>query len=352
MMNKAKSAARLITGCCLLLAAAAPGGQHPRDLFQPVVISEEPAVLTELPVMYSPPLIPESGQSRTFTLQYADAADMLALLKQHHGEWFTDNKAPEADPLTNSLLIEAQPDVLSRAEAWLAQMDQPQQQVQITAHIVSGSREGLHELGLQWGTVLPSPESGNRLQLHQARGNNTFTFNIARLGGHLLEMELSALEQEQQLDIVASPRLTTAHEHPASIKQGAEIPYTTQNHESGSRVQFREAVLGMEVTPQILRDNKVRLTLHISRNAPGAALMQNGSEQYSIDKQEITTQVIVRSGETLILGGIFQQDKGRQVTGVPYLSSIPLMGKLFTHQYDKLSRRELVIFITPQLIDI
>ncbi len=107
MMNKAKSAARLITGCCLLLAAAAPGGQHPRDLFQPVVISEEPAVLTELPVMYSPPLIPESGQSRTFTLQYADAADMLALLKQHHGEWFTDNKAPEADPLTNSLFIEA-----------------------------------------------------------------------------------------------------------------------------------------------------------------------------------------------------------------------------------------------------
>ena len=81
-------------------------------------------------------------------------------------------------------------------------------------------------------------------------------------------MELSALEQEQQLDIVASPRLTTAHEHPASIKQGAEIPYTTQNHESGSQVQFREAVLGMEVTPQILRDNKVRLTLHISRNAP------------------------------------------------------------------------------------
>lgn len=86
MMIKAKSVARRITGCCLLLAAAASGGQHPRDLFQPVIISEEPAVLTELPGMYSPPLIPESRQSRTFTLQYADAADMLALLKQHHGE--------------------------------------------------------------------------------------------------------------------------------------------------------------------------------------------------------------------------------------------------------------------------
>lgn len=352
MISKAKSAPGLITGCCLLFAAAACGGQHPRDLFRPVMISEEPAALTELPALYSPPAVTESRQSRTFTLQYADAADMLAMLKQHHSGWFADNAVPEADPLTNSLFIEAQPDVLSRTEAWLTQMDQPQQQVQITAHIVSGSREGLHELGLQWGTVLSSPESGNRLQLHRARGNNTFTFNIARLSGHLLEMELSALEQEQQLDIVASPRLTTAHEHPASIKQGAEIPYTTRNHESGSQVQFREAVLGMEVTPQILRDNKVRLTLHISRNAPGAALMQNGSEQYSIDKQEITTQVIVRSGETLILGGIFQQDKGRQVTGVPYLSSIPLMGKLFTHQYDKLSRRELVIFITPQLIDI
>ncbi|HHZ8353803.1 TPA: secretin N-terminal domain-containing protein [Morganella morganii] len=352
MINNVKSATGLITGCALLFAAAACGGQYPRDLFQPVVINEAQTALTESPEVYSLPLTTESLQSRTFSLQYADAAEMLVMLKKHHAQWFAGNRMPEADRLTNSLFIEAAPDVLSRAEAWLTQMDQPQQQVQITAHIVSGSREGLHELGLQWGTVLPSPESGNRLQLHQARGNNTFTFNIARLGGHLLEMELSALEQEQQLDIIASPRLTTAHEHPASIKQGSEIPYTTQNHESGSQVQFREAVLGMEVTPQILRDNKVRLTLHISRNAPGAALIQNGSEQYAIDKQEITTQVVVRSGETLILGGIFQQDKGRQVTGVPYLSSIPLMGKLFTHQYDKLSRRELVIFITPQLIDI
>lgn len=103
MMNNATSAARLITGCGLLLAAAAFGGQHPRDLFQPVIINEEPAALTEFPVMYDPPLIPESSQSRTFPLQYADAADMLALLKQHHGEWFADNKMPEADALTNSL---------------------------------------------------------------------------------------------------------------------------------------------------------------------------------------------------------------------------------------------------------
>ena len=89
-----------------------------------------------------------------------------------------------------------------------------------------------------------------------------------------------------------------------------------------------QAVLGMEVTPQILRDNKVRLTLHISRNA-GAALMQNGSEQYSIDKQEITTGDCPQQ-RNLILGRIFpRQDKGRQVTGVPYLSSIPLMGKAF-----------------------
>lgn len=223
MINKVKSAAGLITGCCLLFAAVACGGQPPRDLFQPVMNNDEPAVPAELPALYTPPQATESRQIRTFTLQYADAADILAMLKQHHSGWFAGNAVPEADPLTNSLFIEAQQDVLSRTEAWLTQMDQPQQQVQITAHIVSGSREGLHELGLQWGTVLPSPDSGNRLQLHQARGNNTFTFNIARLSGHLLEMELSALEQEQQLDIVASPRLTTAHEHPASIKQGRKF---------------------------------------------------------------------------------------------------------------------------------
>ena len=345
--------AGLIIGSYALTGALAHSEMHPRDLFLPAEISTQQAAAMIPPVLPAPVAdTAGSRQSRTFTLQYADAASVLGTLRYHHGALFSKEDVLQADPLTNSLFIDAGAQVLTRTEAWLTLMDKPQQQVQITAHIVSGSREALHELGLQWGTVLPSPDKGNRLQLHQARGNNTFTFNIARISGHLLEMELTALEQEQQLDIVASPRLTTAHEHPASIKQGSEIPYTTQSFESGPQVQFREAVLGMEVTPQILRENKVRLTLHISRNAPGVALIQNGSEQYAIDKQEITTQVVVRNGETLILGGIFQQDKGKQVTGVPYLSAIPLMGKLFTHQYDKLSRRELVIFITPQLIDI
>ena len=171
--------------------------------------------------------------------------------------------------------------------------------------------------------------------------------------GRLLDLELSALEQKQQVDIIASPRLLASHMQPASIKQGSEIPYQVSSGDSGATsVEFKEAVLGMEVTPVVLPGGRVRLKLHISENMPGQVLQQADGETLAIDKQEIETQVEVKSGETLALGGIFSQKNKTGSDRVPGLGNIPWLGQLFRHDGKDNERRELVVFITPRLVGI
>ncbi|TNK24468.1 DUF2531 family protein [Escherichia coli] len=172
-----------------------------------------------------------------------------------------------------------------------------------------------------------------------------------RINGRLLDLELSALEQKQQLDIIASPRLLASHLQPASIKQGSEIPYQVSSGESGATsVEFKEAVLGMEVTPTVLQKGRIRLKLHISQNVPGQVLQQADGEVLAIDKQEIETQVEVKSGETLALGGIFTRKNKSGQDSVPLLGDIPWFGQLFRHDGKEDERRELVVFITPRLV--
>ncbi|NHB96945.1 type IV pilus secretin PilQ [Photorhabdus stackebrandtii] len=296
-------------------------------------------------------------QHLSTALQYADAEKIALNLRQNIPALMTKEGKADFDPETNSLILQDSPIAIAQIKSWLKEIDTPQQQVQITAHIVTSSREALHELGVYWGMPigdqLNTSTGINRLNINQAANDNMhrFAFNIARIHTRLLEMELSALEQENQLDIIASPRLTASHQQLASIKQGSDIPYVSQDKEK-STVQFKEAVLGMEVTPHILRKDKIRLSLKISQNMPGISISQGGGENLTIDKQEIVTQVTVKNGETLILGGIFQQKKSEKTQKVPYLSDIPLLGSLFSQKGYKHSRRELVIFITPQLMDI
>jgi protein transport protein HofQ len=174
---------------------------------------------------------------------------------------------------------------------------------------------------------------------------------LARIGGQLLDLELSALEQENQIEIIASPRLFTSHQQTASIKQGTEIPYEVSAGNSGATsIEFKEAVLGMEVTPTISGNGRIQLKIHISQNMPGRSIRTGDSDILSIDKQEIETQVTVSDGQTLALGGIFQQQRTRGQNQVPLLGNVPLIGGLFRQQSDQRKKRELVIFITPRLV--
>ncbi|MGL4860684.1 MAG: type IV pilus secretin PilQ [Enterobacteriaceae bacterium] len=261
------------------------------------------------------------------------------------------------DSANQGILLKEEAELLPQIVERITQLDRVQPQVRIAAHIVNISSESLLELGVRWGlpqmsvTDVVRQQTGFNvdlpLQAPMARGN----FHLARLNGRLLDLELSALEQENQVEIIASPRLLTANLHTASIKQGTEIPYEVVSGNSGATaIEFKEAVLGMEVTPQVMGSGHIELSLLISQNMPGRALKRREGEILAIDKQEIQTRVTVAEGETLVLGGVFQQIKQKNRDQVPWLAQVPLVGTLFQRNSRRESRRELVIFITPTVV--
>lgn len=291
----------------------------------------------------------------SYPLQYAEAELLASRLSHNNPPLLSKKGKIFADKQTNNLIFEDTQRHIERLQSWLKKIDIPQQQVQITAYIINTSREALYELGIFW--ELSSDKINqvgiSRLNIHQPAPSSIphIAFNIAKIKSHLLSLELSALEQENQLSIIASPRLMASHNHSASIKQGTEIRYIIQS-KNKSQIKFKEAILGMEVTPTILRGGKVRLALKISQNTPNTSLLANTYQHIAINKQEISTQVTINHGETLILGGIFQQKKNNQQQKIPYLADIPFFGQLFTKDGKQTYHRELVIFITPQLINI
>ncbi len=296
--------------------------------------------------------------SLTLGLKHADATAVAAQLNAQKGTLLSLRAMVSADSRTNQLLLrDARPE-LDNARRWVEAMDFPIQQVRIAAHIVTMNRDSLNELGLRWG--LNQPATGARsslvenVEMGQGIENPMVTagFTLARIGERLLSLELTALEQKDRVEIIASPRLMTANMQTASIKQGTEIPYQVSSGTSGATsIEFKEAVLGMEVTPKILPNGAITLALQISQNMPGRKIKQAEGEALSIDKQEIKTQVTVKDGETLVLGGIFQQQDINTVNKVPGLGGLPLIGGLFKQQSSHDQRRELVIFITPTLIN-
>ena len=286
---------------------------------------------------------------------YADAGE----LQKAAEKLLSPKGSLSVDTRTNRLLIRDNQAAVDTLRRWAAEMDIPIEQVELAAHIVTINEKSLRELGVKWN-LADATDAGKVGQLttlgsdlSDASATSHVGFNIGRINGRLLDLELSALEQKQQVDIIASPRLLASHGQPASIKQGSEIPYQVSSGESGATsVEFKEAVLGMEVTPVVLPGGRVRLKLHISENMPGQVLQQADGETLAIDKQEIETQVEVKSGETLALGGIFSQKNKTGSDSVPGLGSIPWIGALFRHDGKDNERRELVVFITPRLVAI
>lgn len=300
----------------------------------------------------------EPLQNLSVPLQYADAAEIAAGIRAQHGALLTERGSVTVDKRTNTLLIRDTSAALEQLQSWVSELDLPLSQVQLAAHIVTISSGNLQELGVNWG-LGSSEETNKALRLNNFNISLPVEtpaisagFHLARLNGRLLDLELMALEQENQVEIIASPRLLTAHQQTASIKQGTEIPYQVSNGTSGSTsIEFKEAVLGMEVTPSILRAGRITMKLKISQNMPGQTIKQSDNgEALAIDKQEIQTQVTVADGETIVLGGIFQQQKQRTDSQVPVLGNIPVFGQLFKNSTQQDTRRELVIFITPTLI--
>lgn len=295
-------------------------------------------------------------EQQTVTLHYASASDIYRSL-QAERSLMTPRGSVTVDSRTNSLLLRDTAEALRDTERWLKALDLPLEQVELAAHIVTINEEHLHELGVNWGTspaeVVTQALRNPLLEIPLAVSNPAFRAGVTlgQVSGELLNLELSALEQENQIEIIASPRLFTSHQQTASIKQGTEIPYEVKSGNSGATaIEFKEAVLGMEVTPVVLGNGRIQLKLRLSQNLPGRSVNIGDNQVLSIDKQEIETQVTLRDGETLALGGIFQQQRTQSEKRVPWLGDMPLLGNLFRQQTDEQKKKELVIFITPRLV--
>lgn len=295
--------------------------------------------------------------SVTLPLSHADAQEIAENLNAQGSLLLSERGSVVADKRTNAVLIRDTAPVVALLTQRIAEMDTPLAQVQLAAHIVTINSESLRELGVRWG--LASDErpakswqmDGFNVGLPLERSAVSAGFHLARIGGRLLDLELMALEQENRVEIIASPRLLTANLQTASIKQGTEIPYEVNSGSSGATsMEFKEAVLGMEVTPKVLPNGRITLTLQISQNMPGRSISRAAGETLAIDKQEIKTQVTLKDGETVVLGGVFQRHSAEGADKVPGISDVPLLGSLFKQSSKQHKRRELMIFITPTLI--
>ncbi len=295
--------------------------------------------------------------TKMVALRYADAAELAAIMTTQGDKLMGPKGSVMADKRTNRLFINDNSVSLKHIESWIATMDVPVGQVELSAHIVTINQTSLRELGVKWSTE----EGEGKARLYRPNSisadlsvpdaSTRIGFNVGRINGNMLDLELSALEQKHKLEIIASPRLLASHQQPASIKQGSEIPYQVSSGESSATsIEFKEAVLGMEVTPTIQPYGRIKMKLRISQNMPGQILKQSDGEVLAIDKQEIETQVEIKDGETIALGGIFQQKRKGGKDTVPFLGDIPLLGGLFSYDGKDDERRELVVFLTPRLI--
>ena len=289
----------------------------------------------------------------TIPVNHADLSNLVETI-QSQGLLSERGKAI-IDKRTNSIIITDMSKQFSNIRKLVKSLDQPIPQVHISAHIVTMNKQSMDELGIKWGYTGHSSQVLSKFDVDFGVTNaaSSVGFNLAKLSGSLLNLELSALESENQLEIIASPNLLTANQNMASIKQGTEIPYEVSNGGNGSTsIEFKQAVLGLEVTPKIIANDQMILDLYITQNTAGRSIKRrDGGEALAIETQEIRTQVKIKSGETVVLGGIFQQINNVSKNSVPGISNIPIIGNAFKNNAKKQQKRELVIFITPQLVE-
>ncbi|MCL1076406.1 type IV pilus secretin PilQ [Shewanella dokdonensis] len=312
--------------------------------------------------------------SEYLQINYAKATDVAKLLKGEGTSLLTERGSVAVDERTNTLLVKDTAETLENVHRLVDVLDIPIKQVLIESRMVTVSDTVAQDLGVRWGiTDLQgnkgtsgtlegasslvsgtTPSLDERLNVNLPAGANnaaSIAFNVSKLAdGTILDLELSALEQENKGEIIASPRITTSNQKAAYIEQGVEIPYVESASSGAATVRFKKAVLSLRVTPQITPDNKVILDLEITQDSKGEVVTTPLGEAVSINTQKVGTQVLVNNGETIVLGGIYQQQLINSVNKVPVLGDIPVLGALFRNTSDSNERHELLIFVTPKIV--
>lgn len=326
--------------------------------------------------------------SEIIKVNFAKASDIAEMINgEGNISMLSERGSMTIDERTNSLLIRELPENIEVIREIIESLDIPVKQVQIEARIVTINEGNMDELGIRWGftsingnnTVGGSIENNlATIGLYNGGGEGedggdgdgvgiddflnvnlaatspnatSIAFQVAKLGSDtLLDLELSALQQESKAEIISSPRLITTNKKPAYIEQGTEIPYLESSSSGATTVTFKKAVLSLKVTPQITPDNRLVLDLSVTQDRPGQVVKTGTGEAVAIDTQRIGTQVLVNNGETVVLGGIFQHSITNSVDKVPLLGDLPLLGALFRRSYENVGKSELLIFVTPKVV--
>ncbi|MEZ8034241.1 type IV pilus secretin PilQ [Vibrio crassostreae] len=320
-------------------------------------------------------------KSEIIKINFAKATDIADMIGgEGTVSMLSDRGSITIDERTNSLLIRELEENIAVIRGIIESLDIPVKQVQIEARIVTVTEGNLDELGVRWGVsstngsftvggsiegnhpsaITPyDDDSGSsviddylNVNLGATSPNaSSIAFQVAKLGSDtLLDLELSALQQESKAEIISSPRLITTNKKPAYIEQGTEIPYLESSSSGATSVAFKKAVLSLKVTPQITPDNRLVLDLSVTQDRPGQVVKTGTGEAVAIDTQRIGTQVLVNNGETVVLGGIFQHSVSSTVDKVPLLGDLPVLGALFRRSYENVGKSELLIFVTPKVV--
>jgi type IV pilus assembly protein PilQ len=319
-------------------------------------------------------------------VNYAKVSDLAKLIKTTNAKdsMLSPRGSISVDERTNTLLVQDTSDKLADIRRLVQTLDVPVKQVLIEARIVIVSDTFERDLGARFGVstaqqngpggllavtgnglganqILSTGTGGasltgttldNRYQVNTPAANTNGSIGISLLGGsYLVDLELSAAQNEGKSETISSPRVITANQKQATISQGVEIPYQESASSGATTTQFKDAVLKLKVTPLITPDNRVILDLDVSDDAVGQQVTSaTGGSVPSIDTREIITQVLVNDGQTVVLGGILETVKSKAANKVPFLADIPVLGYLFRSTTDINNKTELLIFITPKIL--
>ncbi|WP_189379268.1 type IV pilus secretin PilQ [Thalassotalea profundi] len=307
--------------------------------------------------------------SEYIQVNYAKALEFAALIKNEENSILSERGSVSVDERTNTLLIRDTAASIKDIKRMVDVLDIPVRQVVIESRMVTVKDNINEELGIRWGvtdggdyatsgTIAGAesasggtvPTLGERLNVNLpvASPAGSLAFQVARLAdGTILDLELSAMEQENKGEIIASPRITTANQKEAYIEQGVEIPYQESASSGATATQFKKAVLSLTVTPHITPDDRIILDLVVTQDTVSS--VTSGTAP-AIDTQRIGTQVLVNNGETIVLGGIYQQQVINSVSKVPVLGDIPYFGWMFRSSTNFNEKKELLIFVTPRIV--
>ena len=292
------------------------------------------------------------------------------------------------DPRTNTLIINDTSAKIDQIRQMIDLLDVSVKQVMIEARIVRATTDFTKEMGVKWGILSQGITNNNHLlvggsdttlwnlrepEKNDERGGYTYeierpqnlnvdlgvtsagasriAFGLISLSDFMLDLELSALQADGYGEVISTPKILTADKQNAKVASGTQIPY--QSSEGGgvnavSTTEFIDATLSLDVTPSITPDGKVQMQLNITSDSPGAA---TPTGQLTINKNAVNTNVLVDNGETVVLGGIFEQQTANSQTKVPFLGDIPYIGRLFRKDVKSDNKRELLIFVTPRIVN-